>query len=105
MVWTPTERDVSHSLSKDYQSALKVALLLQIIIGLGAAIAIDGGMTFDMWWRSMAAYYGCYAVMVFRRPNTPTKVDLFLVKWGFVLLIPFIPIISVYMWRWTGVIR
>ncbi len=82
-------------LSKDYQSALKVALLLQIIIGLGAAIAIDGGLTFDMWWRSMAVYWGCFVVMVFRRPNTPTKVDLWMIRYGFVpLFIPITPVLT-----------
>jgi len=89
------------SLSKDYQSALKVALLLQIAIGV---LAIAPPL-FDFWWRPMAAYYGCFIVMVFRRPNTPTKVDLFLVKWGFILLLPCTLIISIFIWRWMGVIR
>ncbi len=90
------------SLSKDYQSALKAALLLQIVTSLFAAIAID--LLFDVWWRAMAAYWGCLIVMVFRRPNTPTKLDLILVKWGFVLLIPCTFIFSVLIWRWMGVI-
>ncbi len=90
------------SLSKDYQSALKAALLLQIVTSLFAAIAID--LLFDVWWRAMAAYWGCLIVMVFRRPNTPTKRDLILVKWGFVLLIPCTVIISGLIWRWMGVI-
>ncbi len=92
------------SLSKDYRSALQPSVVLQIIIGLGAAIAIDGGASFELWWRPMAAYYGCFIVMVFRRPNTPTKLDLTLVKWGFVLLIPCTFIFSVLIWRWMGVI-
>ena len=92
------------SLSKDYRSALKIALLLQIVIGVPAAIAIDGGLLFELWWRPMAAYYGCFIVMVFRRPNAPTKLDLILVKWGFVLLIPCTFIFSVLIWRWMGVI-
>ncbi len=96
MVWTPTESDVSRSLSKDYQSALKVALLLQIIIGLFAAIAIDGGLTFDVWWRSMAVYYGCLVVMLFRRPNAPTKVDLWMIRYGFApLFFPITPMLTV----------
>ncbi len=92
------------SLSKDYQSALKAALLLQIITGLFAAIAIDGGLLFELWWRPMAAYWGCLIVMVFRRPNTPTKRDLILVEWGFIPLIPCAAIISFFVWRWMGVI-
>ncbi len=92
------------SLSKDYQSALKAALLLQIVTGLLAAIAIHGGLLFELWWRPMAAYWGCFIVMVFRRPNTPTKLDLILVEWGFVLLIPCTFIFSVLIWRWMGVI-
>jgi hypothetical protein len=95
MVWTPTERDVSRSLSKDYQSALKVALLLQIIIGLFAAGAADFGLAFDLWWRSMAAYWGCFIVMVFRRPNTPTKVDLGMIRYGFAaLFFPITPVLT-----------
>jgi len=115
MVWTPHgfkaadgsvdlsdgPRMSKELLSKDYQSALKVALLLQIAIGV---LAIAPPL-FDLWARPMAAYYGCFIVMVFRRPNTPTKVDLFLVKWGFVLLLPFTLIISIFIWRWMGVIR
>lgn len=81
------------SLAKEYRSALKVALLLQIVIGLFAAVAIDGGLLFDLWWRSMAAYWGCLIVMIFRRPNAPTKVDLWMIRYGFVPL--FIPITMV----------
>ncbi len=93
------------SLSKDYRSALQVGVLLQIIIGLGAAIATSSDDLLPFWWRAMAVYWGCFIVMVFRRPNTPTKLDLFLVEWGFVLVIPAILIISVFIWRWMGVIR
>ncbi len=83
------------SLSKDYRSALKVALLLQIIIGLFAAGATDFGLAFDVWWRSMAAYWGCLVVMVLRRPNAPTKVDLWMIRYGFVpLFIPITPVLT-----------
>ncbi len=92
------------SLSKDYRSALKGVVLLQLVIGVLALIAIDGGFLFELWWRPMAAYWGCFIVMVLRRPNTPTKLDLILVKWGFVLLIPCTFIFSVLIWRWMGVI-
>jgi len=93
------------SLSKDYWPTLKTSLFFQIGGGLFAAITFDGGFLFELWWRPMAAYYGCYIVMVFRRPNTPTKVDLFLVKWGFILLLPCTLIISIFIYRWMGVIR
>jgi hypothetical protein len=93
------------SWSKDYQSALQPSVLLQIIIGLGAAIATSSRDFLPFWLRAMAVYWGCFIVMVFRRPNTPTKVDLILVKWGFVLVIPAILIISVFIWTWMGVIR
>ncbi len=93
------------SLSKDYWPTLKTSLFFQIGGGLLAAIAIDGGFLFELWWRSMAAYWGCFIVMVLRRPNTPTKRDLFLVEWGLVLLIPCTVIISAFIWRWMGVIR
>ncbi len=93
------------SLSKDYRSALKGVVLLQLVIGVLALIAIDGGFLFELWWRPMAAYWGCFIVMVLRRPNTPTKRDLFLVKWGFILLLPCNLIIIIFIYRWMGVIR
>jgi hypothetical protein len=87
---------------KDYQSALQAALLIQIGSGLLAFIAIHP-VFFDLWWRTMAAYWGGFIVMVFRRPNTPTKRDLILVECGFFFLLPCTLIISDFIWRWMGV--
>ena len=98
------------SLSKDYRSALRVALLLQVVFGIIAFKSMKDLFLNDLflyvWWRAIAAYWGCFIVMVFSRPNTPTKVDLFLVKWGFFLLLFITPVLSVLMWQhlWRPII-
>jgi hypothetical protein len=92
------------SLLKDYWPTLKTSLFLQIGIGFLAAIVTSSDEWLPFWWRAVAAYWGCFIVMVFRRPKTPTKLDLFLAEWGFVILLPCTLIISVYIWRWMGVI-
>ena len=93
------------SLSDGYWKALHVSLVLQGAIGFPAAIAIDGGFLFNIWWRAMAAYWGGFLLIRFRRPNAPTTFDLFLIRWGFAPLLFIAPLLSGVVWRLMGVIR
>ena len=91
---------IKQSLSKEFRNALIVSILLQIVLGFLAAINLDGGVFFHLWWRAMAGYWAALIVILMKRPNAPTKVDLFLVRWGFIPLFLIItPVLTALMWR------
>jgi hypothetical protein len=92
------------TLSKEYRQALKVALAFQIGFGILSGLMLDGGLLAQLWSFAMTAYWGSLFLMVFRRPDNPTKVDLFLIRWSFPVLFFFITSpLSILIWRVRGV--
>lgn len=69
-------------------------------MGLLISRGIDAGVSFELWWRAVIAFWGTVILMILRRPHTPTKVDLFLVRWGFIpLFLLLTPVVLVLAWR------
>ena len=91
-------------LTREYWLALQVSLVLQIVFGLLSGLMLDGGQLLQMWLFTMAAYWVGSIVMMIRRPDNPTKVDLFLIRWSFPVLFLFVTIpLSILIWRLRGV--
>ena len=95
------------SLSTDYRNAVRVAAVVQVVMGLFISRSIDAGVSFELWWRAVVAFWGVFIVMILRRPYTPTKVDLILVRWGFIpLFLLLTPVVLAVAWRllWSRVL-
>ena len=69
-----------------YEGALQVATVFQVVIGILAAFTMDGGQLAWVWCSAMVGYWVGFAFVRVRRKSKPTKVDLFVLKWGFVPL-------------------
>ena len=78
-------------LSRDTRAALGTALVVQIPTGLLAAIATDGGMLLGLWKQAAIVYWIGVCVIVVRRPNALTQLDLSLIRWAFLPLIGLAP--------------
>lgn len=91
-------------LSKEHRQALQVSLVFQVVFGILCGLTTDGGMLVQLWFFAILAYWGGFSLMVYRRPVNPTKVDLFLIRWGFPVLLFFIGMpFSILIWRARGV--
>jgi len=63
--------------------AILVSLPFQIFLGLGTLLIVSPSHTDPTWAITMAAYWAGVAVIVFRRPIDPTRLDVFFIRWSF----------------------
>ena len=69
-----------------YRHATKSALVQQVLILILAGMILDGGDVFQICIAALLAFWGGVAVIRWRRPRTPTRLDLILIKSGYVVL-------------------
>lgn len=76
-------------ISSAYDTVIRKSLMAQIVIGVLAALLLDGGVTAWIVGVAVLAFWLCAGLVILRRPYRPTKVDLVAIQWGFwpVLLI------------------
>jgi len=90
---------------KELRSALFDSLAIQMVLGVIAGLMLDGGMCFQMWAFSMAAFWGGCALVLIRRWKAPTKADLAVIRWGVLALCLVVtPAFSGLIWRLREVI-
>lgn len=70
-------------ISASYDPVVRKTLCIQWIIGLLAAMVVDGGVMARVVGVAVLAFWFCVAVLVMHRPMTPTKWDLVFVRRGF----------------------
>jgi hypothetical protein len=70
-------------LSPKYKDAAKTAFWVQILVCILSALVMDGGQTARVCGLALAGFWCTAFVFAFRRPFTPTKIDLWYWKWGF----------------------
>ncbi len=80
---------MSYSLpvAQSYRKPIFEALMVQIIIGLLSLLILDGGTTARICGIALVAFWGGTAVLVWRQPQTPTKLDLELIRFGYLPLV------------------
>ena len=63
-------------------SALKVGLVLQVALLLLCGLVLDDGSMARLCAAAIAGYWIAFAIIVARRNKSPSKLDLFFVKYG-----------------------
>lgn len=87
---------------KEYRKAIIVAASLQVPLTLMLALVCDGGQIFQFWIVTLTAFWLGYGIIKWRRPDNPTKGDLFCVRWGIVPLMILVPFIMMTIWKMKG---
>ena len=90
---------LSTALAPALTSAVRASLLQQGVVLLLAALVLDGGRTFHAALVAAIAYWIGLVVIAFRRPRSPTAVDIFLVKYGFLFVLPIVLTVGPMVWR------
>jgi len=89
---------------KELRSALRDSIAVQIGLGAIGGLMLDGGMCLQVWAFSMGAFWGGCAIVLGRRWKSPTKADLMVIRWGFLVLCLLVtPALSGLVWRVRGV--
>jgi hypothetical protein len=76
---------MSYSLpiSPSYRKPIFEVVVLQVLLGLLSTMILDGGTTARICGIALVAFWGGVAVLVWRRPHTPTKKDIALIRFGY----------------------
>ena len=94
-------------IAEDYRRAIFSSLILQVILGFLAMMVLDGGRIAHTTGIAVLAFWAGAAVIILRRPKSPTEWDLFLVRFGFLplLIMTFALAEWVWSWHWVWKIR
>ena len=74
-------------ISRDYKSPIRDALVVSISLLIFSGLLLDMGITSWLFSRAFVVLWATTAVIVIRRPKTPTKIDVFFIRWGFLLIV------------------
>jgi hypothetical protein len=88
--------------SPAYRGALSLILMEQIPLCLIAVLMQDEGALGAIFFYTLVAYWAGFAMIIMRRPRTPTPTDIFLIKWGAFLLFAISFVIAGLIWHWRG---
>lgn len=72
----------SPDISPKYDTPIFEAVALQMFLGLVGFLILDGGATARIYGIGEAAFWGGVFVLVSRNPQSPTKIDLELIRFG-----------------------
>jgi hypothetical protein len=78
------------------------AFVQQAVILVLAGMILDGGLIAQMCFYAFAAFWGGVAVILFRRRQSPTKLDLVLVRGGYLLVCIISFFLTQAIWHWRG---
>ena len=96
------KRETTFEFSPRYCPAVKDALVLQTIIGILTGLMLDGGGTFGVFQVAFLGQWLGILLIVFRRPQSPTRTDLLFIRFGIVILLFLAGAITPFIWSMIG---
>lgn len=90
-------------ISPVYRKAIFDALVIQIVIGILSAMILDGGLCAQICGVALLAFWGGAAVLIWRRPQSPSEVDVFLIRFGYFAVIFIAGVLIPIVWHLRGV--
>ena len=93
---------INLTISKPLGDAITFALAYQIPILVLAAMATDGGALFQICSLASVAFCGCVSTIWLCRRDNPTKLDLFMIKAGYLPTCVVTFYICHYVWSMKG---
>lgn len=76
--------NLSVPISPLYRRAVFTALIVQFFAGLLSAMALDMGVMMKACGLALVPFWTGASILIFRRPQSPTKADIALVRFGFI---------------------
>ena len=96
---------MSYSLpiSSRYRTPIFEAVALQAIIGILSLLILDGGDIARVCGIALIAFWGGVTVLIYRRPKSPSKIDLQLIRFGYLPLVVIAGFLVHFIWHFRGV--
>jgi hypothetical protein len=91
-------------ISSKYDSPIFEAVALQIVLGLLSLLISDGGMVAQICGIALVAFWAGAVVLIWRHPQSPSRVDLDLIRLGYLLVIVLAFFLVAGIWKLRGVV-
>lgn len=89
-------------ISAEYDSPIFEAVALQMILGLLSFMILDGGALAQMCGIALLSFWGGAAVLIWRHPQSPSKLDLCLIRIGYLPVIVITLFLARLVWQLGG---
>jgi hypothetical protein len=91
-------------ISPKYDSPIFEAVALQIVLGLLAMLILDGGGIAQICGIALLAFWSGAVVLIWRHPQSPSRFDIEVIRFGYfpAILVSFF--LSVWIWHLRGVL-
>ena len=91
-------------LASAYRGDIRLGLTVVVLFLIVSSMVTDGGQLFQLIGATSLVYCLGLTVIVCRRPKSPTKTDLWLVRFGFFILLVLVPACLFIGWWMRGIL-
>ena len=89
-------------ISPKYDSPIFEAVAIQLILGILSALIIDDGTVARICGIALVAFWGGAVVLIWRHPQSPTRTDIELIRFGFLPVAVLALILVPVIWHLSG---
>lgn len=90
-------------ISKAYDRPIFEAVGLQLLVGLLSLLILDGGTVARICGMALVAFWFGAALLIYRRPLSPSKLDLLVIRFGYLPLVVIAFFLVQWIWHLRGV--
>jgi hypothetical protein len=90
-------------ISPSYRTPIFEAVGLQVVLGILSLLILDGGTTARICGIALVAFWGATALLVLRRPQLPTKIDILWIRFGYLPIVVLAWFMVHFIWHVRGV--
>jgi peptidoglycan biosynthesis protein MviN/MurJ (putative lipid II flippase) len=87
--------------TSSFREPVKISLAIQVFTTVLLVMLLDGGNAAKAGAAAMIGYWIGVAIVMYRRPRSPSRLDLVYVRWGYLLML----IIGLCLLPWMGALR
>jgi len=91
-------------ISQKYDSPIFEAVALQLVLGFLALMILDGGGLAQICGIALVAFWGGTIVLIWRHPQTPSRFDIEVIRFGYLPLFFVSYLLSCWIWHLRGVL-
>jgi hypothetical protein len=89
-------------ISPSYRKPIFEAVGFQVLLGLPCLLILDGGTTARICGIALVAFWGGATVLIWRHPQSPTKTDIELIRFGYLPLAVLAFCLVHFIWHLRG---
>ena len=90
-------------ISSSYRKPVFEAVGLQVFAGFISLLILDGGTTARIFGIALVAFWSGAVMLIWRRPQSPTRSDIELIRFGYLPLVVVAFFLVHFIWVLRGV--